>query len=53
MRKQLHTPCVENSEGPSDEDARRTFRVGEVAFPDVGNPTGYVLDRLKARRKRS
>lgn len=47
MQRMLHIPCVENSKGPSDEDARRTFRVGEVAFPGLSNPTGYILDHLK------
>jgi hypothetical protein len=47
MRKPLHTPVVEISEGPSEEDARRNFRVGEVAFPGLTNPTGHVMDRLK------
>lgn len=53
MRKPLHTPVVEISEGPSDDKAKRTFTVGSLAFPGLTNPSGHVLDRLKrqARRK--
>lgn len=47
MRKMLHTPCVENSEGPSQDEARRSFCVGELVFPGLSNPTGHVMDRLK------
>jgi hypothetical protein len=52
MRKPLHTPVVEISEGPSEQDARRSFRVGETAFPGMGNPTGHVLDQLKRKARR-
>jgi hypothetical protein len=43
---------VENSEGPQGNDAKRTFTLGSVALPGVGNPTGYVLDRLKKQLRR-
>lgn len=46
MRNRLYLPVVENSEGPSDEKARREFSIGERVFPGEKNATGKLLDRL-------
>jgi hypothetical protein len=52
MRKPLYTPVVENSNGPVEPQAKRVFSVGSVAFPNLSNPSGHVLDRLKRQGKR-
>jgi hypothetical protein len=43
---------VENSTGPSERDARRTFTVASQAFPTLSNPQGHVLDKLKKQGRR-